>query len=125
MFLCLTRYSKIYDVYTALPNGLYSMGSGYYLDNDDKIYIPISDGNVNYYGGSIYSIGDYRVYTDENNAVYQIGGLRVYIDDYSRIYQIGSVRMHRDEKGYVYQFITNEKVTRIYRDDYGRIYQIY
>lgn len=125
MYLCLTRYSKVYDVYNNLPNGLYRMGSGFYIDNDDKIYVPISDGYVNYYGSDIYSIGDNRLYKDSNNAVYQIGGTRVYIDDYGRIYQIGNARIQRNDRGYAYEFITSERVTRIYRDDYGRIYQVY
>ena len=125
MYICLTRYSKVYKVYDNLPSGLYDLGDGLYMDNDDKLYYYVSDGYVDYYGGSLYRIGDNRVYTDENGAVYQVGYKRIYIDDYGRIYKIDGVRIDRDENGYVYAVYSSCRSTRFSRDDYGRIYSVY
>ena len=125
MYVCLTKYSKVYHVYNSLPSGLYNLGDDLYMDNDDKLYFYVNDGYLDYYGSSLYRIGDQRVYTDDNGAVYQIGGIRIYIDDYGRIYNIDGSRIQRDDDGNVYCVYTSRKTTRFSRDDYGRIYSVY
>ena len=92
MYLCLTRYSKVYNVYNSLPSGLINLGSGLYMDDSDKLYFYVEDGYADYYGSTLYRIGSQRVYTDDNGAVYQVGNVRVSVDDYGRIYNTNSNR---------------------------------
>ena len=125
MYICLTKYSKVYHVYNSLPNGLYDLGDGLYMDADDKLYFFVRDGYLDYYGSNLYRIGDLRVYTDDNNAVYQVGGIRIYIDDYGRIYNIDGTRISRDDNGYTYAVYASNKTTRFSRDSYGKIYSVY